>query len=61
MVFNAEMEAMMRSARKRQPKTQVTLLDTPVPTQTWPAMQQFKTQNEKNIRKSITRTDKAER
>ena len=31
------------------------------PTQEWPAMQQFKTQNEKSIRKSIVRTDQAER
>jgi hypothetical protein len=61
MDFETEMEAMMRSARKKKPKTQVSLLETPVPTQTWPAMQQFKTQNETNIRKSIVRTDKAER
>ena len=61
MDFETEMEAMMRSARKKNPKTQVSLLDTPVPTQTWPAMEQFKTQNEANIRKSIVRTDKAER
>ncbi len=47
MDFEAEMEAMTRSARTRQPKTQVSLLDTPVPTQPWPAMQQFKTGNEK--------------
>ena len=61
MDFEAEMEAMTRNARKRQPKTQVSLLDTSVPTQPWPVMQQFKTGNEKNIRKSIARTDKAER
>ena len=61
MDFDTEMEAMTRSARKRQPKTQVSLLDTQVPTQAWPAMQQFKTGNETNIRKSIARTDKAER
>jgi len=61
MDFETEMEAMMRSARKKNPKTQVSLLDTPVPTQTWPAMEQFKTQNEATIRKSIVRTDKAER
>jgi hypothetical protein len=62
MDFDTEMEAMTRSARKRQPKTQeASLLDTQVPTQAWPAMQQFKTGNETNIRKSIARTDKAER
>ena len=59
--FEVEMEAMTRNARKRQSKTQISLLDTPVPKQEWPAMQQFKTQNEKNIRKSIARTDQAER
>jgi hypothetical protein len=52
------MEAMTRSARNRQSKTEVSLLDTP---QEWPAMHQFKTQNETNIRQSIARTDKAER
>jgi hypothetical protein len=69
--FEAEMEAMTRNARKKkhlqqhlqnqQIQQESSLLDTPVPTQAWPAMQQFKTQNEKNIRKSIARTDQAER
>jgi hypothetical protein len=48
MDFNAEMEAMARNARKKkhlqqhsqnqQIQQEASLLDTPVPTQAWPAM-----------------------
>jgi hypothetical protein len=58
-----EIETMMRSAKKRQPKEHEvsSLIDTSVPPNDWPIMQEFKERNEKNIRKSIARTDKAER
>ena len=62
--FEAEMEAMNRRARTRTSRVETTNLmdqiaNTPNPP--WPAMQQFGQQNEKNIRKSITRTNQAER
>ncbi len=37
------------------------LIDAGVPPNDWPIMQEFKESNERNIRKSIARTDKAER
>jgi hypothetical protein len=62
--FEKEMEAMTRNARTRRPRDETTnlmdqIVNTPNPQ--WPAMQQFKAQNEVNIRKSIARTDQAER
>ena len=62
--FEKEMEAMTRNARTRRPRDETTnlmdqIVNTPNPQ--WPAMQQFKAQNEVNIRKSIIRTDQAER
>jgi hypothetical protein len=64
--FEKEMEAMTRNARTRRPRDETTnlmdqIVNTPNPPQGWPAMKQFKAQNEVNIRKSITRTDQAER
>jgi hypothetical protein len=64
--FEAEIEAMNRRAiiRTRRPQGETTsLMDQIVgtPNPPWPAMQQFGQQNEKNIRKSITRTNQAER
>ena len=64
--LEAEIEAMNRRAiiRTRRPQGETTsLMDQIVgtPNPPWPAMQQFKTQNEKNIRKSIARTDQAEK
>ena len=58
------MEEMTRSARRRKPRQEtVNLMDQIVntPKPPWPAMQQFKTQNETNLRKSIARTDQVER
>jgi hypothetical protein len=62
--FEAEIEAMNRRARTRTSRVETTNLmdqiaNTPNPP--WPAMQQFGQQNEKNIRKSITRANQAER
>jgi hypothetical protein len=62
--FEAEMEAMTRNTRRGRIRDETTNLMDQIentPNQPWPAMQQFKTQNEKNIRKSIARTDQAER
>ena len=60
--FEAEMEAMSRNTRSRRIRDETVNLmeqieNTQNPQQGWPAMQQFKAQNEKNIRKSIARTD----
>ncbi len=53
---------MTRSARKRQPKTQETsFTGVAVPQNDWPIMQEFKENNERNIRRSIARTDQTER
>ena len=66
MDFEAEFDAMnaRRRAKNTQPRSEtINLMDQIVnaPNPTWPAMQQFKTHNEKTIRKSIARTDQAEK
>ena len=62
LINEQEIENMTRSARKRQPKTQeLSLIDARVTQNDWPIMQTYKEANETNIRKSIARTDKAER
>ena len=62
LINEQEIENMTRSAKKRQPKTQeVSLLDARIAPNDWPIMQTYKEANETNIRKSIARTDKAER
>jgi hypothetical protein len=64
--FEEEMEAMSRNARRIRPRDETVnlmeqIVNTPNPTQGWPLMKQFKAQNEIKIRKSIARTDQAER
>ena len=62
--LEAELAAMNKRARTRKPRNEtINLMDQIVnePNPPWSAMQQFKIQNEKNIRKSIARTDQAER
>jgi hypothetical protein len=66
MDLEAEFDAMnaRRRSRNTQPRSEtINLMDQIVnaPNPAWPAMQQFKTHNEKTIRKSIARTDQAEK
>jgi hypothetical protein len=63
MDFEAEFDAMnaRRRARNTQPTTNLMDQIVNAPNPAWPAMQQFKTHNEKTIRKSIARTDQAEK